>query len=309
MRRLIYKTILFTLVAAVAYLLLLCLLGDWGWVRTARTEMKNRGFLNTRIKDIANYRNVDVLFLGSSHSYRTFDTRFYRAHGISCFNLGSSNQTPIQTYVLLKTYLDSLNPKFVVFEVHPDIMKNDGIECTVDLLINAPMTWEATKMAWGTGNMKVINTWFYALYNQYLAQRLQHTTEDSVMDEAKYVPGGYVEINRKEFVRMNYSHHNITIRPDQMEALKKCLNLLKARNIKYMLVEVQDAEQLRSAYKNHEWFEKKMAALGPYRYKPLPLVDTIHFCNSNHLYIPGIELFNNDFLPDLQKELSHIEQE
>ncbi len=309
MKRLLKKTILFTLVAVVAYLMLLCLLGDLGWVRTARTEMKNRGFLNTRIKDIANYHNVDVLFLGSSHCYRTFDTRFYRSHSISCFNLGSSNQTPIQTYILLKQYLDSLNPKFVVFEVHPDIMKNDGIECAVDLLMNVPMTCEATRMAWKTGNIKVINTWFYALYNQYICNRLQHCKEDSVMDDALYVPGGYVEIRRKEFVRKNYSRHNLTIRPEQMEALKKCLNLLKERDIPYMLVEVQDAEQLRSAFKNHEWFERKMKALGPYRYKVLPLVDTVHFCNSNHLFIPGIELFNNDFLPDLEKELSNIEQD
>ena len=79
MRRLIRNTILFTLVAVAAYLLLLCLLGDCGWVRTARTEMGNRGFLNSRVKDIRNYHNVDVLFLGSSHSYRTFDTRYYRS--------------------------------------------------------------------------------------------------------------------------------------------------------------------------------------------------------------------------------------
>ena len=224
MKRLLKHTILFALVAIVAYPVLLCLLGDLGWVRTARTEMSNRG---SRIKDIRNYRNVDVLFLGSSHCYRTFDTRFYRSQGISCFNLGSSNQTPVQTYVLLKAYLDSINPRFVVFEVHPDIMKNDGIECAVDLLMNTPMTCEATKMAWHTGNMKVINTWLYSLYNQKIRNRLERFHEEPTMDDAEYIPGGYVEINTKEFERKRYSRHNLFIRPEQMEALKQCLNLLK----------------------------------------------------------------------------------
>ena len=306
MRQLIRNTVLFSLVALPAYLLLLCLLGDWGWIRTARTEMGNRGFLNTRIKDIRNYRNVDVLFLGSSHSYRTFDTRFYRSQGISCFNLGSSNQTPVQTLVLLKTYLDSINPRFIVFEVHPDIMKNDGIECAVDLLINAPINWESTKMAWQTNNMKVINTWFYSLYNQKICHRLQSFKEDSVFDGAEYIPGGYVEINTKEFERKRYSRHNIVIRPDQMEALKQCLALIKKHDIPYLLVEVQDAYQLRSAFKNHEWFENKMKALGPYRYKILPLVDTVHFSNSNHLFKPGIELFNQDFVVDLKEALASL---
>ena len=54
MKRLLKHTILFALVAIVAYPVLLCLLGDLGWVRTARTEMANRGFLNSRIKDIRN---------------------------------------------------------------------------------------------------------------------------------------------------------------------------------------------------------------------------------------------------------------
>ena len=306
MKRLIRNTALFVLVAIPAYLLLLCLLGDWGWVRTARTDMGNRGFLNTRIKDIRNYHNVDVLFLGSSHSYRTFDTRFYRSQGISCFNLGSSNQTPIQTLVLLKTYLDSINPRFIVFEVHPDIMKNDGIECAVDLLINAPINWESTKMAFQTGNMKVINTWLYSFYNQRIQHRLQSFKEDSVFEGAEYIPGGYVEIQTKEFERKHYSRHHLHIRPEQMDALKQCLSLIKEHNIPYLLVEVQDAYQLRSAFINHEWFENKMKALGPYRYKVLPLVDTIHFCNSNHLYIPGIELFNQDFVVDLKQALDTI---
>ena len=306
MKRLLKHTILFALVAIVAYPVLLCLLGDLGWVRTARTEMANRGFLNSRIKDIRNYHNVDVLFLGSSHCYRTFDTRFYRSHGISCFNLGSSNQTPVQTYVLLKAYLDSINPRFVVFEVHPDIMKNDGIECAVDLLMNTPMTCEATKMAWRTGNMKVINTWLYSLYNQKVCHRLECFHEEPTMDDAEYIPGGYVEINTKEFERKRYSRHNLFIRPEQMEALKQCLNLLKERDIPYMLVEVQDAYQLRSAFKNHEWFENKMKALGPYRYKLLPLVDTVRFCNSNHLFKPGIELFNQDFVVDLKAALAAL---
>ena len=148
MKRFIKLSVLFLLTAAVPYVLLMWLLGDMGWVRTARTEMASRGFLNTRIKDIANYHDVDVLFLGSSHCYRTFDTRFYRSHGISCFNLGSSNQTPVQTRVLLNAYLDSLSPRYVVFEVHPDIMDQDGIESAVDLLINMPLTCEATRMAW-----------------------------------------------------------------------------------------------------------------------------------------------------------------
>lgn len=299
MKKLVYRLLTFIPVAAVGYVLLIWLLGDAGWVRTANTTLGNSGHLCSRIKDIRNYHDVDLLFLGSSHSYRTFDTRMYEAAGYHCFNLGSSNQTPVQTLVLLKTYLDSLNPRSVIFEVHPDIMDNDGVESAVDLLANVPLTADISRMAWRSGNMKEVNTWLYAIYNQKIRHRLDHFVEDSIINDAAYVPGGYVEINKKVFEVKRYPRKKLTIRPEQMEALKECLDMLKERGIPYLLVEVQDAEQLRKIFLNHEWFEEQMSALGPYRYKPLPMDDRVHFANSNHLFKPGIVMFNNDLLQDL----------
>jgi hypothetical protein len=291
----------FVLVAVAGYTLLLWVFGDLGWVRTANTTMGSTGHLCSRIKDIRNYHDVDILFLGSSHSYRTFDTRTYEAAGYHCFNLGSSNQTPMQTLVLLQTYLDSLNPRRVIFEVHPDIMNHDGVESAVDLLANAPLTYPMTRMTWQMGNMKVLNTWLYSLYNQLLCHRLEHFVEDSVIQDAAYVPGGYVEINARRFEVKRYPRKNLTIRPEQMDALKACLAMLRERHIPYLLVEVQDAEQLRKTFLNHDWFEEQMRSLGPYRYKILPMVDTVHFANSNHLYKPGIVMFNDDLIKDLDQ--------
>ena len=306
MHKFVRNSLLFLPVALIGYLLLLALLGDLGWVRTAKTKMGNSGHICSRVKDIRNYHNVEVLFLGSSHSYRTFDTRFYQSNGISCFNLGSSNQTPIQTYALLLDYLDSLNPERVVFEVHQDIMNYDGVESAVDLLTNTPLTPANFRMAMKFKNMKVFNTLLYSFYNQKICHRLEHFVEDSVIQQSAYVPGGYVETLTKSFEHKRYPLRNITIRPEQLAALNDCLNLLKQRHIPYLLVEVQDAEQLRKTFLNHPWFEQQMRQLGPYRYKILPMTDTVHFSNSNHLFKPGIEMFNIDFLNDYDSIFSSI---
>lgn len=303
MKRLITRLLVFASIALAGYLLLLWLLGDIGWVRAANTRMGATDHLCTRVKEIPSYHGIDVLFLGSSHSYRTFDTRFYQSHGISCFNLGSSNQTPVQTLVLLHAYLDSLSPRQVVFEVHPDIMCHDGVESAVGMLANVPLTPEMSRMALSMGNMKVVNTWLYALWNQRLLRRLDSFVEDSVIQNTVYVPGGYVEVTKKRFERKRYPRKNLTIDPRQLEALQDCLAMLKQRGIPYLLVEVQDADQLRQSYLNHPWFEQQMRRLGPYRYKVLPMDDSVHFCNSNHLFKPGIEMFNEDLLPDLQQLL------
>lgn len=301
MKKFIYNALLFTIIACIGYVVLLWIFGSMGWVRTATTKMGGTDHLCTRVREIPQYHNVDILFLGSSHSYRTFDTRFYRAHGYNCFNLGSSNQTPIQTRVLLEAYLDSLHPKQVVMEVHPDILNQDGIESAVDLLTNVPLTKEMTHMAWKTGNMKAINTWLYAIFSQKLSRRFDSFVEDSIINHAAYVPGGFVEVDTVVFERKRYPKRPITIRPEQMEALKSCIEMFKDRNIPYMLVQVQDAEQLRSSFTNEDWFAQQMSALGPFHYEVLPMDDTVHFYNSNHLSQSGIEMFNEYFI----KILSH----
>ena len=65
MKKLLKRIALFLPIALVSYLLLLWFLGDLGWVRTGITKMGNTGHLNGRIKDIRNYHDVDILFLGS----------------------------------------------------------------------------------------------------------------------------------------------------------------------------------------------------------------------------------------------------
>lgn len=302
-RHFVGRTLLFALVACVGYILLLCLFGDLGWARTGNFKAGNQGHIFTRMKEAREYHDIDVLFLGSSHCYRTFDTRFYEANGIHCYNLGSSNQSPIQTRVLLDAYLDSLHPKFVVFEVHDDIMRNDGVESAVDMLINVPITAEASKMAWGLKNMKVLNTWAYSLYNQKVMHRLDNFVEDSVIFNFRHVRGGFLENDSCNFVKRNYARKDLTIQPKQLKALKQCLAMLDERNIPYLLVETQDALQYRKSVKNHEWFEKQMSALGPYYYEVLPLVDTLHFFDSYHFNKEGVRIFNEHFINILSKQL------
>ncbi len=302
-RHFVGRTLLFALVACVGYILLLCLFGDLGWARTGNFKAGNQGHIFTRMKEAREYHDIDVLFLGSSHCYRTFDTRFYEANGIHCYNLGSSNQSPIQTRVLLDAYLDSLHPKFVVFEVHDDIMRNDGVESAVDMLINVPITAEASKMAWGLKNMKVLNTWAYSLYNQKVMHRLDNFVEDSVIFNFRHVRGGFLENDSCNFVKRNYARKSLTIQPKQFKALKQCLAMLDERNIPYLLVETQDALQYRKSVKNHEWFEKQMSALGPYYYEVLPLVDTLHFFDSYHFNKEGVRIFNEHFINILRKQL------
>ena len=67
---------------------------------------------------------VDVLVLGSSHAFETFNTSvLWKEHGISAYVLGGSMQPMWNTYFYLKEALKTQSPKLIILE---------GYACTFD---------------------------------------------------------------------------------------------------------------------------------------------------------------------------------
>lgn len=68
---------------------------------------------------------IDMLFLGSSHCYRTFiPNKFDSAFNINSFNLGSSGQTPSNSYFTLKEALYTQSPSTVILEINHNSFKS-----------------------------------------------------------------------------------------------------------------------------------------------------------------------------------------
>ena len=120
------------------------------------------GHMNSRVKDLASVEDVDVLFVGSSHAYRGFDPRIFSKNGIKSFNLGSSSQTPIQTDILVRRYLNQLDPKLIILEIFPTVVANDGVESALDLIANDKNDLLSLKMAFELKNTIVFNTLIHA---------------------------------------------------------------------------------------------------------------------------------------------------
>lgn len=62
--------------------------------------------------------SLDMFFLGSSHSYRSFDPEIFDAAlKIHSFNLGTPSQCPVTGYYVFKQALKTQKPKIVIFEL------------------------------------------------------------------------------------------------------------------------------------------------------------------------------------------------
>lgn len=68
----------------------------------------------------------DFIFVGSSHCYRCFDPEFFLKKGFNCYNLGSSSQTPLNSFVLIKEFYK--NAKGIIVEVYPFVSSLSGEE-------------------------------------------------------------------------------------------------------------------------------------------------------------------------------------
>jgi hypothetical protein len=263
------------------------------------------GHMNSRIKDIPNYSNLDILFVGSSHSYRGFDTRIFKKMNFKVFNLGSSSQSPIQQELLLDQYVNLLNPKLVVFEVFPKIMESDGVESALDVLANDKIDYKSLRMCCKTNNIKAYNTLIYGYYRQ-LFNLNANFTESKIKNDDAYVDGGFVERQvsfYKSSVKTNIKKISYQLNDLQLSTFKTILKSLNDKNIRYVLVQAPLTQNFYARYTNNEYVDSVYHSLGAYYNfnKLLSLKDSL-FYDAHHLNQNGVNVFNEKFIEVLKQD-------
>lgn len=261
------------------------------------------GQTQTRLKEAKGFGAVDILFLGSSHAYRGFDSRIFDKAGFRSFDLGTSAQTPLQTQILLRRYLRGLNPKLIVYEVFPTTFAIDGVESFVDILANDYMDLNAFKLAMEMHNMKLYNTMLYQFLSDPLHKDLQ-LEQPKHIGEDTYISGGYVQ---KEISRFKFVSHPQQIwdfKDEQFKAFEETLDFIKQHNTKIILVFAPITSSLYNSYTNNKLFNDKMDGYGEYyNFNELvTLDDSLHFLDEHHLNQDGVKLFDEKLIEILTKK-------
>jgi hypothetical protein len=266
--------------------------------------MVRSGFLYFRINDIKHYKDVDILFLGSSLSYRGFDVRIFKKYGYAAFNLGSSAQTPIQTKVLVERYLKTLNPKRIVYAVDPAMFGRDGVESALDIISNDANDKESFEMVFNINNLKVWNTFFYALERNLLQMdRTKNKEIPAISNKDIYITGGYVETTASKFESQEkYYERSIKILPQQYKVFQKVISIFKEHKIKYILVFPPFSHnyyetKIKAGFGD---FERLMGENGDYfNFNDIINLDNSFFTDEHHLNQKGVEQFNEKLMEEL----------
>ena len=292
MKRFIKHSVLFGVFAGVFYVLFFSMTGTHN---PNVMFKKQAGHLYSRINEIPNFPKVEVLFIGSSHAYRGFDTRIFAKNKISSFNLGSSSQSPIQSLYLLEEYLDDIECEKVVLEVSPIAFSSDGIESTLDIISNDKTNWKILKMGIEARHLKVFNTLIFSNVRQLL--NLDNAfIEEKTIGKDTYISGGFVERQKQDFKQSANTFYEI--KQKQVIAFEKIVELTKAKGIQLILVQAPVTSAEYATYKSKDAFDSMMAnASEYYNFNTLlTLEDSLHFYDSHHLNQTGVERFNTKLI-------------
>ena len=159
MKRFIINSIKFAFHTVLIYIIVICILGlTKTSIKGLNINISDAGNIKLRINDIANYDSLDILFLGSSHCFMSFDPRIFKNRGYNTFNFGSISQRPIQTKYLYFKYAKNIKTDLIVLELSPLSLNDGGMESNIDLLNSIETNIALSKMSIESLNLNVLNT-------------------------------------------------------------------------------------------------------------------------------------------------------
>lgn len=301
MKRFILSVINFTLLVIPGYIALLYVFGIDPKTKYPDLFFNIGNYSNSypRLREINKFRDVDILFLGSSHAYRGFDVRVFEKHGFYTFNLGSSAQTPIQTQLLLNRYLNLLNPKLIVYAVSPGIFNSDGLESAIDIISNDKNDMYSFNMVLKIKNLKLLNTFIYWNVREFLNLNLNSNFQQSMVEYGSdyidtYISGGYVERN----TNIHYNSIDVIGQNIETKFVQYQLNIFNeiindARNRQKKIVLIRTPVGNYNLYNNSE-FNKIMQQYG-YYYDFNNILNFTDNCfyDTDHLRREYVEIFSN----------------
>lgn len=257
------------------------------------------GIAYAKFKEFDPAAHYDVIVIGSSHAYRGYDPRVFAAHGMRMFNLGSSAQTPLNTYWLLKEYVTAANCGLLVIDLYEGAMVNEGLESTSELVMNMTSDRAAVGMVTDLGDLRGLNL---------LALRWCRADVGPDLTDSTYRSGGFAERTDSLKTPISRKHGSASpSRPEQVRFLGKCLELCKERGIRVVLVTHYYPQS--SNRKAHTAFRATIDSVrAPFKVPYLDLAyahqldDQDHFYDHNHLNLAGVRLFNEALIPLLLKE-------
>lgn len=308
---------------------------------TATTENKINNYNESRWNEFYSLpeNSVDMLFLGSSHSYCTFDPEIIDSKlGTSGYQLGMPLQHYDTAYYTLREALNYQKPKTVVLELYWDML-DDEFELTqagylFQVVKNKELEKDYIKNVFPLSEKVKYNIDIFRYQADYFAYRntkLKEKLENnySVFTPEKEKQKGIEKYRSKGYTYCNYNMLedeldktnqfknldglNWEINSTQVKYVNKIAQLCKENNIKLIFVTAPIANVSMDYIKNYDFIHnsiQKIADDNGVEYVDLniankenSLLTNDNFRDDAHLNHSGVEIIDNWFADWLKNNI------
>ncbi|MEZ5044816.1 MAG: hypothetical protein R2828_33270 [Saprospiraceae bacterium] len=260
---------------------------------------------------------LDILFLGSSHTYRGINPFLIDSLlNIHTYNLGSSGQTPITSYFVLKHASAYVHPKMVVMDLyfHTLMEKNQLANGGNNWLeLNASLSkWQFLLQGFDLYEISALTVLPVLRKKGNVRYVLRkYLSGDDHLDEAgTYIGKGYVE--RTSSISLSaleapgfYDRLNLEgtwALPKQEKGLQRLVDFCKQKGIKLVFISAPLPKTTYSKIKDRVKIKRHLDSLTNHlgivyhddtQNMQLRLQDTVHFFDDNHLNKAGVKVWNS----------------
>lgn len=249
---------------------------------------------------------LDILVIGSSRAFRSFDPAYFEENGINMHILATSSQAPVNTYFIAKKYLATLKPKLVLFDVHLGLLNSNGLESLYDLCVNVPISNELFEMALAIDQPNAYSNCFSALVNQL---------DTPLYYNYKYkTPKGYY----KGFLREFKADTSIVIKKSDTGVMRKKLTARELSNLDYLTKTIRFIKKekipvvlTRQPVLSRENFQSERAIINMAAKHKVPYINLnkyrnqldprVHYFDKNHLNAHGALIVSEKTLEELTR--------
>lgn len=257
------------------------------------------GNSHQKFEEFDSNEKYDVVVLGSSHAYRGYDPTIFAAEGYKAFNLGSSSQTPFNSYFLIDEYVTKDNCGLLLLDVFNVALEMEALESSSDLIQNISSDGAAGAMAFAMRDPRALNMFTLRMLNKDVGPYYTDTA---------YIASGFSENRTMAPDSTEYGtaccwNPNVV----QVKYLKRIIQLCEKRGVSLLLVnhpapEEQRGEGLRSVNRFLQNLSEDQGVVY-LDFSSLSGMDSrMHFYDHTHLNQNGVEKFNRELISHLRAE-------
>lgn len=254
-----------------------------------------------KFNDFDEEQFYDIVFVGSSRSYRHYNPAFFNPSKLNTWNLGSSSQILRNSKLIIKGYLNKENCNVIVLDLFPAAFNNPGLESSSDLIANVDKNDVAINIAKEMQDSRAMDL---------LVNRFMTLGDGPSFEEDDYVGKGFcahLDTIKKDAADLDESEiKDLQINNEQLSVLEDILKYCNSEGVQLVLAISPSSNYFHE--KTHQQFlEILMPLVNQYNVpffdyaKSLPLKTTEHFYDDSHMNIEGVKIFNKTFYEDLKK--------